>query len=579
MKIQSAELLETCAILSNVAYRSKMMYKKNGEILTEINGTKKFFCTEDSDISDPIREYNNKQDIWIDKDKKIIYCASSGTRILGNLVGGTFLNKFQSFTNDFFDNLDFFKGDLPKKTEAIRATNSKILEILDELSKSDSNFELSEWNFVYTGHCIGGSFATIAAEDMYLKIHSLKLDKKPSIKCLTFEPLGMNEVMKNFYKTYSPSGQPNIGNSNVENIIILNRENIANLANHQLEEAKIYELGFSNQTEPSIETTTKWVSKTIGPIVKTSEGFLSKTLKKIVGQKNVESIVNIVSPVLESVKNYVNNILSPSTKTKESSNIEALRINSIEQKDQNESKPTELSKNIVGFLDDLLTNIGIPLVKTFAKPSDVAFKKAEDEGVIHTVMEQMSEEHSLKFLRNIEEHNETGVNGVKTKLKNMLEKTTRIKYNEELLKRYELEIKFNGAPSKDDCDIKMDSTTDSGSPIFMSSKIIRKIKKGYDPKIDFQNQEIIPFNAELLERYNLEIASINQKNIDGDETIKMDPEYKGLSWLFFGAGEITLSKSILENMPSNYKDEIIDKTLDNTNIVSGYNDTFDDFCN
>jgi hypothetical protein len=576
MTINLTESIERDAILSNIAYRSKMIYKKNGEILTEIKGMKKLFCTEDLELKDPVRGYNNKADIWIDLDNKIIVSASSGTRILANLVKGTFFNKLQSFTNDFFDNLDFFKGDLPKKTEAIRATNAKILEILEELAKQDIKYKIDDtWTFEYTGHCIGGSFASIGAADMYLKTQDLSLNKSPLIRSIVFEPLGINDVIKNFYKTYSPDGQVKSENSGVENIIILNRENIANLASPQLESAKIYELNFSNYTEPTNEANIKWVSSTFAPIIQSSESYFGKALKIVLGKKNGEAIIKLVSPIIETIKTFFvssakinQDIINP----EENSNINS----STKSQEIDKSEPTILGKKIVGLIDYLFTKAGVSFIKSFASPSEIAFRKVEKEGAIHTTVRQMTEEHSLKFLRNIEEHNEIRVNGIKTKLNNLLEKKTHISFNQELFDRYELETKFNGLPLENDCDVLMD--LGQGNLISMSSQIIRKINKGCDLE-SILNKETIPFNAELLARYKHESAHRKLSENEDYETIKMEAEYGGLTGLFFGEGSTSLNKKILLKIQEGYKDEIPD--IANPISANGedckFNDSFCDF--
>lgn len=158
-----------------------------------------------SDYADKsISEHKYRSVVWIDREKKIIYVANAGTRI--------------NVSEDLKDDLNLALGKLPAKMKSIQALNN---HILSTLQKEVDSKEMSEWNFNYSGHSLGGVLSDLASVDMLLKLEKKFPEGKftENIKSTTFDNPGSSRLVNRLIKQEKGEKEANIQLKNVKDKI------------------------------------------------------------------------------------------------------------------------------------------------------------------------------------------------------------------------------------------------------------------------------------------------------------------------------------------------------------------------
>jgi len=448
MKLLSERIL-ACTIFADIAYRSKMIYRKDGIDHDEVEGMKKLFSTTDFPTGHKVREYQYKAHVWINEKEKEIICASSGTRLMANIKELTVLSKIEQFLTDFLDNVKIIKGDLSIKINAISSLNDVILEKLAE-----KKGKLSDWKIIYTGHCTGGNLATTGSIDMYFKTHSRDShDKGPEIASIVFEGLGANNQAQKLYDINKESDPEQL---DIKHYIINNRDNLANLVCPKLETGKIYQIIVPNKHEASFEGTLNWISDIVSPILEANKPY-------------IEELQRLCKP-------FYSRILDKVYSQIQGQQDDNYKIEQVEQ-----SKLININNTCKAIYQNFINPLFVKCTKILFPENIPLVKKIQEDGIIYSFLETFLGQHrSAQLFSNMESKDPESVNGIKTSFTRLIDGKANIPHDAKLLEKYNEKLKSDSICSDFKCnDIVMENGSEE--PIPLCSQIIGSI--GYNCEV------------------------------------------------------------------------------------------------
>ncbi len=221
--MNKSAIVQLSALLSKYVYyedsESQLGKKETFESIEKIvPGIYKLYDSQDSE--GPISEYNYRAEVWIDKINNTLFIANVGTRFSAKST--------DLIISDILDDLNIMKGILPNKAESVISLNQYII---DKLAESD----YSKFNFVFTGHSLGGHLASIGAANMFLKMPSAK-----SIMSIGFDAPGAKKSVNILYKNKGINPKDTI----VQYIAVNNVNDIVNMSEDQVESCLTYKVKF-----------------------------------------------------------------------------------------------------------------------------------------------------------------------------------------------------------------------------------------------------------------------------------------------------------------------------------------------